>query len=153
MQIDSLKVRNYRCISEIQLENIASITLFVGRNNTGKSAMLEAVALASTGDAVWYDSLDTDLLRSIIQRRGGWDYADLMIKLGELRAEISVTGDQFKGDLLITRSTEHLPSEFDSLIYTPLNKYLDDFEFEKRMMRYLAKLPSDKKKFGFSLLT
>lgn len=145
MPIDSLTVRNYRCISEIKLENLTPITLFVGRNNTGKSAMLEAIALASSGDAVWYDSLDNDLLRSIIQRRGGWDYADMMIKLGEKNAEISVSGNKFKGHLLITRGIENLSDETDSLLYTTLNKYLDDFNFDRKMIRYLTRLPPDKK--------
>jgi AAA15 family ATPase/GTPase len=154
MQIDSLTVRNYRCISEIKLENIAPITIFVGRNNTGKSAMLEAVALATTGYATWYDSLDTDILSSIIHRRGGGDYADMMIKLGEKRAEISGSGNNFKADLLITRNIENLSDEVASLIYSTLNQHLEgnNVKFNRAMDRYLTELPLDKKELFFGLL-
>jgi predicted ATP-dependent endonuclease of OLD family len=65
LHIDKVQIRNYRCISKLEIDQLAPITILVGRNNTGKSALLEALALASTADAGWHDSLDHETSMSI----------------------------------------------------------------------------------------
>ena len=43
--IKALKIQNFRCFQYLLVKNLAPITLFGGRNNSGKSAILEAVFL------------------------------------------------------------------------------------------------------------
>ena len=45
----SFRVQNFRGFRDLQLENLARVNLIGGRNNTGKSALLEAI-LTYTGD-------------------------------------------------------------------------------------------------------
>lgn len=43
--IKSLRIQNFRCFQELSVTGLAPITLFGGKNNSGKSAILEAVFL------------------------------------------------------------------------------------------------------------
>lgn len=43
--IKSLKIQNFRCFPELSVTGLAPITLFGGKNNSGKSAILEAIFL------------------------------------------------------------------------------------------------------------
>ena len=69
MLVNSISVRNYRGISNIELDAISPITVIVGRNNTCKSAFLEAFALGSTSKQGWVDTLGADLIERIINKR------------------------------------------------------------------------------------
>ncbi len=60
--IESLTVSNYRCFSEYRMNHIARVNLLVGRNNSGKTAMLEAIALLASGG-------DPRILFQICERR------------------------------------------------------------------------------------
>jgi predicted ATP-dependent endonuclease of OLD family len=49
--LNSLLIRNYKNLKEFKLDSLARINLITGRNNTGKSTLLEAISLyASKGD-------------------------------------------------------------------------------------------------------
>ena len=43
MKINSLKVRNYKSIRELSIENVDYAVIFVGKNNTGKTVILDAI--------------------------------------------------------------------------------------------------------------
>jgi len=45
--IKSIFVRNYRGIRCCKLENLKRVNVFIGRNNSGKSSLLESLYLAS----------------------------------------------------------------------------------------------------------
>lgn len=49
--LDSLEIRNFRNLKDFKITSLGDINLFTGKNNTGKSTILEAIALyASKGD-------------------------------------------------------------------------------------------------------
>ena len=49
--LKSLEVKNYRNLQEIKIKSLSNVNLITGKNNTGKSTILEAIALyASKGD-------------------------------------------------------------------------------------------------------
>jgi AAA15 family ATPase/GTPase len=49
--LDSLDIKNYRNLEGLRIGSLAKINLITGKNNTGKSAILEAIAIyASKGD-------------------------------------------------------------------------------------------------------
>lgn len=45
--IKTLKIQNFRCFQELLIKDLAPVTLLGGKNNSGKSAVLEAVFLNS----------------------------------------------------------------------------------------------------------
>jgi len=61
--ITDFLVQNYRRFSRFNVENMSRVNVFVGRNNAGKTSLLEALYLYSMG-------LDVDVLQSIAFRRG-----------------------------------------------------------------------------------
>ncbi|MHA1263649.1 MAG: AAA family ATPase [Candidatus Helarchaeota archaeon] len=143
MAINSLTIRNFRCISELKIDKVTPITIFVGRNNTGKSALLEAIALAVSGGTAWFDSLGNDLIESIVEKRGGWEYVDLMIKLGETSADISAIGENFKGYLQITKEIENIRDKNSSTAFSKINDYIEKLllKLKNRLNEYFQDFP------------
>jgi AAA15 family ATPase/GTPase len=61
--LDSLIIKNYRNLKELRIEQLARVNLFTGKNNTGKSTILEALAIyASKGDL--------NLINQLLRERG-----------------------------------------------------------------------------------
>lgn len=49
--LDTLDIKNYRSLNELKINSLGRVNLITGKNNTGKSTILEAIALyASKGD-------------------------------------------------------------------------------------------------------
>ncbi len=46
--IESLYIRNYRNLDELKIGSLTTVNLVTGKNNTGKSTLLEAIALYAT---------------------------------------------------------------------------------------------------------
>ena len=46
MQISSLKIENFHCLRSLEVA-LDETTVFIGANNTGKSAVLEAIRVAN----------------------------------------------------------------------------------------------------------
>ena len=56
--LPSLGIRNYRNLKSLDIERLARVNLIAGKNNTGKTSLLEAVSLyASEGSLLWIDEL------------------------------------------------------------------------------------------------
>ena len=52
--LPSLGIRNYRNLKSLDIERLARVNLIAGKNNTGKTSLLEAVSLyAAGGDTEW----------------------------------------------------------------------------------------------------
>lgn len=50
----SLYIKNYKNLRELSLPALASVNLIVGRNNVGKSTLLEAISLyLANGNEEW----------------------------------------------------------------------------------------------------
>ncbi|MBI1290109.1 AAA family ATPase [bacterium] len=46
--LTSLTIKNFRAFRELRLENLARVNMITGRNNTGKSSVLEALSIFAT---------------------------------------------------------------------------------------------------------
>ncbi len=64
--IKSIKVENFRSFHKLNLENFSRINVFIGKNNLGKSSLLEAVYLGING----VDVIHLSPIWHIIKRRG-----------------------------------------------------------------------------------
>jgi predicted ATPase len=63
MLLPDLQIKNYRLFQDFKLERLARVNLIAGKNNVGKSALLEAALLASTQNP-------RDALSRILNQRG-----------------------------------------------------------------------------------
>ena len=50
MMIKKLLVKNYKSIEEVVIEMRSDINIFAGENDSGKSTILEAISIVSTGN-------------------------------------------------------------------------------------------------------
>ncbi len=66
--LSSITIRNFRGIKEGTIQDLSNINIFVGRNNTGKSSVLEAIQLLST-TVVIYDPLQRQIMDQLMSRR------------------------------------------------------------------------------------
>lgn len=59
--LDSLEIRNFRGLQELRIERLGRVNLIVGKNNVGKTSVLEALRLyANPGSP----EIHSDLLQS-----------------------------------------------------------------------------------------
>jgi len=78
MAYKTIEITNFRGIDHLTINDLSQINIFVGRNNTGKSTCLEAIALLSSGSSGFKNSFKEDMLEFITFRRAksdlGWNY-------------------------------------------------------------------------------
>ncbi|MDR3198925.1 MAG: AAA family ATPase [Planctomycetaceae bacterium] len=62
-KLDSLEIKNFRCLKDFKIPSLKRINLFTGKNNTGKSTILEAIAIYATKG-------DLRLIMQLLDERG-----------------------------------------------------------------------------------
>jgi predicted ATP-binding protein involved in virulence len=75
MRIDRLKLQNFRCFSQYEIELASRFTLLVGDNGTGKTALLDALAVAAGSFflGVSVEGMEArDILRDDVRQRNLW---------------------------------------------------------------------------------
>lgn len=81
--LSSLEIQNFKGIKQGKLEDLAQVNILVGRNNSGKSTVLDALLMMRCA-IVGLDLLDTNGLEHIIKRRvdrGQVDYDELWFRM------------------------------------------------------------------------
>jgi AAA15 family ATPase/GTPase len=59
--IDSITIKNYRNLKDFKMNSLGRVNLITGKNNTGKSTLLEAIGIYATGcDWLFINQLLTD---------------------------------------------------------------------------------------------
>ena len=66
--LSSLEIQNFKGIKQGKLEDLAQVNILVGRNNSGKSTVLDALILLRSA-VVGYDYLDRAGVEQILKRR------------------------------------------------------------------------------------
>ena len=61
--LNSLDIKNYRNLKELSLNSLGRVNLITGKNNTGKSTLLEAVSIYATKG-------DLNLINQLLEERG-----------------------------------------------------------------------------------
>ncbi|GHT48011.1 hypothetical protein FACS189440_10510 [Bacteroidia bacterium] len=114
--LNSLYIKNYRNLKELQIDSVDQINLITGKNNTGKSTILEAIAIyASKGDI--------ENLLAILKRRGELLEDDPNIKNKKMLSFTSFFNDR-KYDF--TKDEEIIISEIANRNYVHSMKYEKD---------------------------
>ena len=136
--IKSIEIKNYRCISYLKIENLKPINIFVGRNNTGKSSILEAIALVYSSPTGFLDAFGNDLLEAFIERRGSYDNIKYFIKNGGPEAVIKSDFNSEKLRLNIIFKEKGLLKKvkIDKGLTNMIISYIDEnIKLEKRMYK------------------
>lgn len=85
--LNSLEIRNFKILKELNINSLGRINLFIGKNNTGKSTILEALSLyASKGDVNW--------IYQLLNERGE-NYKQLNTDKNETEANIKAVSSLF----------------------------------------------------------
>jgi len=92
MVVKRIEINGYRGIDEVELTFDGWINIFVGRNNTGKSSILEAITLAASAPNQYYDLLNNDLLE-ILRERIGLGREKYLVNLKKSFARVAVSFD------------------------------------------------------------
>jgi hypothetical protein len=99
--IEKLQIQNFRGFSELTLEGLKRVNLVVGRNNSGKTSLLQAISSVSTPELI------EDVWNAEVE--SGW-----IIQRGESNARIAcwqTGGKKPCGDLFL--SSDSNPEEFE----------------------------------------
>lgn len=93
MRLKSVKLVNYRCFTDTEIEFDKHITLLIGKNGTGKSAILDAVAVSAS---TFLLGIDGGVSRSILKDDARYEFHDLNGTIDpqhQLPVSIESTGD------------------------------------------------------------
>ena len=78
MVLSSIRIQGFRGLKDLNIDKMNKITTFVGRNNMGKSACLEAICLLQSGKNEFDDALGNDLIKQIMLSKSrdpmAWNY-------------------------------------------------------------------------------
>ena len=74
MKLKSIKIKNYRCFKEAEIDFDDHITLVVGKNGAGKTAILDAVAVSVS---TFLLGIDGGASRSILKDDARYEFHDL----------------------------------------------------------------------------
>lgn len=74
MKLNNIKIFNYRCFKEAEVDFDDHITLVVGKNGTGKTAILDAVAVSVS---TFLLGIDSGVSRSILKDDARYEFHDL----------------------------------------------------------------------------
>jgi ABC-type dipeptide/oligopeptide/nickel transport system ATPase component len=126
---DSLEIRNFRLFRHLQIERLGRVNLLVGRNNTGKTAVLEALQLYANRDhlSVMRRILEArDEINQATSRLSAEDFEQSPIKyLFHGRKDITEIPDQIQIKSL---------TDLDNALYISLDWYIA-FEDEGNALR------------------
>ncbi len=120
--IQSLEIKGYRGIEKFNLEP-KKINIFVGRNNTGKSSVLEATTLVATSSKGYVDALGKDILENFVKRKK-WNLG-YFIKIGHEGCRIRATMPPNKIDVTMKYVEEGLPEELVEKAKPLLERYVE----------------------------
>lgn len=74
MKLKNIKISNYRCFKDVEIEFDESTTLVVGQNGAGKTTILDAVAVSVS---TFFLGIDGGVSRSILKDDARYEFYDL----------------------------------------------------------------------------
>lgn len=80
MQIESLRIRNFRVFNDVQVENIPQMAVFMGQNGAGKTTFFDVFGFL-------HDCLNNNV-RSALAKRGGFSEVISRDQTGDMQFEV-----------------------------------------------------------------
>ena len=142
--LESLKIRNFRILDDFDIERLASVNLFAGLNNSGKTALLEALFLMS-GFGNPHIGLNSNVTRGGFPEPVPIDvirdvFCKPMFSTLDMKRSVEITGNHRRhGTLTLRISRERsdvtvIPlkgTDEVTSISAPLNDLVLQFSFER----------------------
>jgi AAA15 family ATPase/GTPase len=106
--LNSLKIKNFRCFEEFELQQLGRVNLLVGKNNCGKTSILEAIHILDSGKpGVFWNA---------IRRRRESDISSKVNSLANI-SNFCVNHDLARlPEILISGSMDNTNTKFNFLI-------------------------------------
>ena len=82
--LDNLIVKNYRNLSDLRIDKLGRVNLITGKNNTGKTALLEAISIYA----------DYEIIK-ILTHRG--EYESRIKRVGEIKDYLTLNLKSISG--------------------------------------------------------
>ena len=99
MLMDSFEVENFRSLRHLKLEKLARVNLLVGKNNSGKTSVLEALyALTNADMPTWHLVVDRGVKEARVDAAYFFYKFDASQNAISLKA--SYTGESLEGKVL-----------------------------------------------------
>lgn len=98
MPIQEVEIENYKCLEYFKFKP-ARINILVGRNNSGKSSVLEAIGLTTSVLNNFTDSVDSDLIETILENRETFARYLINAKSNKSQILLNLDGDHLKLEL------------------------------------------------------
>jgi AAA15 family ATPase/GTPase len=128
--IEKLVIDGYRGIDHFKYEP-NMINILVGRNNTGKSSILEAAAITYTAPTRFQDRLGNNILEKIIERKGVKNleyFVNLNKDSRTLQLAGLINGIELK--ISISYKGKHQKFEIAKTIYKMIEEYADKHRYK-----------------------
>jgi predicted ATP-dependent endonuclease of OLD family len=134
-RIEKLVIDGYRGIDYFEYEP-NMINILVGRNNTGKSSILEATAITYTAPTGFLDRVGNNILEKIIERKG-WENLEFFINLNKKNKELKIMAikdgiETNVGAYYKERNYGEIPKEAIDLVS---RYYIKLYRIEKSLLR------------------
>jgi putative ATP-dependent endonuclease of OLD family len=110
MRLESVSIKNFRCYQDEITVSMADLTTFVGKNDIGKSSVLEALEIFFNNDTVKIEQDDANIYSGNTQVEITCEFSDLPTKLSlDAGADTSLAAEY----LLSSRGTLIIRKIFD----------------------------------------
>lgn len=111
LALDSIEINNFRALRHLKLENLSRVNLIVGKNNVGKTTVLEAIWVYAQGGAP----------KALLEVLEGRNEASLQTN-GNGQSKAYTTKDQFASlKYLTSLSKNHLDAAQNGSGFHPIN--------------------------------
>ena len=141
-----MEISEFRGIKHAKFDDLGQINVLVGRNNSGKTAFLEAAYLLSAGRTGFVDALGDNAMRRVASETrpdAGWDY---LIKQKSAAAVVTASLAGSRQDRLsIAKTTNELGSRPESYLESKVA-----FSTNKRLKQYKEYIIDDDLFFYFN---
>ena len=137
--IESIEVKNYKVLDSIEVENLAQINIFVGKNNCGKTSLLEAIFLNfQPNNPMNIVSIVSNFIRQTQIRHDNLDYFFNQLDMTK-PIKITSSYNQQKMHLQITPKTTN---DFAQILPNDINMNMDKI-LDKKTGAYITGLNFD----------
>lgn len=110
MRLESVSIKNFRCYREEVTLSMSDLTTFVGKNDIGKSSVLEALEIFFNNDTIKIEQGDANIYSGDTQVAITCEFSDLPSKLSlDAGAETSLAAEY----LLSAKGTLKIQKLFD----------------------------------------
>jgi predicted ATP-dependent endonuclease of OLD family len=148
--IEKLVIDGYRGIDHFEYEP-KMINILVGRNNTGKSSILEVAAITYTAPTGFQDRLGNNIFEKIIERKG-WENLEYFINLNKKDKELKLKAVKNETEISVSATykernkevTEHAVIDLVAEYYDKLYGYMYLENVLRRSLKSIEETPKEK---------